>query len=304
MGDVLLAQCCPQINIKRRVHCISTMAAAQPLPSVPGFADLPDDLLVACFERLEGPLERCAALIAVHRLRRGGREELEPSGGGRLAAWPPPADHPCCSLFCRRRVLPLVCSRWRRLSDDPQLLRCLSLEFNGSGSLSRLAAFRRWLGAGAALHSLRLEASPIVECDDDYYSITDLRQLHRDMFAHIPAACSGLRELRIQTWQLRLPDIDVGNLAATLPSLRVLRLHAVLGARLLVLKSLGHLSNLHELRLEGDSWQLQPAAALPPALTRLDLSFCQLRQAVMPAQVCAHLRLMVVVCTSLAATGV
>jgi hypothetical protein len=143
------------------------------------------------------------------------------------------------------------------------------------------------------VRSLRLEASPIVETDDDYYSTTDLQQLHNNLFVRIPVACSGLRELRIQTWQMRL--------AAALPSLRVLCLHVISGAHLDVSQSLARLSSLRELRLEGQSLELRPTAALPPALTRLDLGCRQPAQGAVPAQVAAlqhlaHLGIKLVCC--------
>lgn len=96
---------------KARVHCISTMAAARPRPSAPGLADLPDDLLVACFAQLEDPLEMYAAPTAGCGQRRGSRgAEAAPLPCCRLRR-PTQLVRLSSSLRCRRRVLPLVCFR-------------------------------------------------------------------------------------------------------------------------------------------------------------------------------------------------
>ena len=42
-------------------------------PSAPSLAALPDDLLVACFEQLDDPLERCTAPIVSRWPPRGSR---------------------------------------------------------------------------------------------------------------------------------------------------------------------------------------------------------------------------------------
>ncbi len=204
------------------------MAASGSGPSAPSLAALPDNLLLACFEQLlEDPVERCAAPITSRwppRASRGG----EPATARRIVHPSPPSPHP----VCRRRVLPLVCSRWRRLADSPQLVRSFSLKFKGASSLARLPAFRSWLerlGAGAAVRSLRLVARPTLEDHIDDYSTADLTQLRSELLC-ISAICSGLQELRVEQPVVPhdqiLPDsdVDVSSLAGALPSLRLLHL--------------------------------------------------------------------------------
>ncbi|PRW58888.1 adenylate cyclase regulatory [Chlorella sorokiniana] len=236
------------------VYC--TMAAPPQLASAPSLADLPDDLLVACFAQLEDPLER-------------------------------------------HRLLPLVSTRWRRLADEPHLLRNLKFNWDGATLLSRLASFRRWLersGGGAAVRSLRLEASPYYEDGrGKQYSAAEMEQLHRDLLCAL-AACSGLQELvaRILVHNT-LPAIDIGRLAASLPSLRLLHL-SVLNTQLAVDEPLGALSQLCDLRLNGGPVLLQPgwtvsgcAATLTSTLTRLHLG--RFDTEALPAQVTALSRL-------------
>ncbi len=63
------------------------MAASGSRPSAPSLATLPDDLLLACFEQLQDPLERCTALIAGRQLSRGSR--VQTAGGAAARALPP-----------------------------------------------------------------------------------------------------------------------------------------------------------------------------------------------------------------------
>ena len=180
-----------------------------------------------------------------------------------------PTDRPSRSLCCRRCVLPLVCSRWRRLADWPQLVHSFSLELLGAAELPRLTAFCRWLeqsGAGAAVRSLQLEAIPIP--NKKPYEEGCLLQLHSNILRAV-AACGGLEELRVATRDLRLPAVKVCSLARGLPSLRLL--HLQLETEMRVTAHLGGLSQLCDLRVEGYPLYVHPDTTLPPALTRLHL---------------------------------
>ncbi len=160
------------------------------------------------------------------------------------------------------------------------------LAFNGLKWLPRLAAFRGWLersGAGPAVRSLRLEAIPFLEGDSYLYSTADASQLRSELL-RIAAACSGLQQLAFETESPSLPDIDVSSLAATLPSLRQLHLFQP-DTPLLLQAPLDSQSQLLDLRLQGRSVRLGPAAALPPALTRLHLGEFMEDQAAFPSQV-------------------
>ncbi len=243
------------------------MAASGSRPSAPSLAALPDDLLLACFEQMDDPLERCAAPIARRKLPRGSRG-VELAAAARRLCHRSLLALPCC----RRRLLQLVCSRWRRLADAPQLVRHFWLEVDGVGSLPRLAAFRGWLeqsAAGAAVRSLRLDASPYVDDEEEHYSTSDLALLRSELLRTV-AAGSSLQQLTIETTQLPLPDIDVSSLAAALPSLRLLSLDFS-DTVLLVEEPLNFLSELLDLQLHGEPVSLDPELTLPPSLTRLVL---------------------------------
>ncbi len=72
------------------LRCV-IMAASGSRPSAPTLASLPDDLLVACFEQLEDPVERCAAPIASRQPPRGntGSDPLAPpldASGNRISS--------------------------------------------------------------------------------------------------------------------------------------------------------------------------------------------------------------------------
>lgn len=79
------------------------MAASQAHPSAPSLADLPDELLVACFAQLEDPLERCAAPIARCTALRGAGPQPPPLNpparphlqAPRAATCVPPLAAPC-----------------------------------------------------------------------------------------------------------------------------------------------------------------------------------------------------------------
>jgi len=180
-----------------------------------------------------------------------------------------------------------VCSRWRRLADAPELVRSFSIHCRLAGSFPRLAAFRRWAersGAAAAVRSLRLEAG-LLEGIDPILTAEFVR-MHKQLM-RIAAACSGLQELRVESYDLPLPEFDVSRLAGALPSLRQLHLFQP-DTTLLLQAALGSQSQLLDLRLQGRRpVRLGPAAALPPALTRLRLggSSDTLRRDDLPRQV-------------------
>lgn len=183
-------------------------------------------------------------------------------------------------------MLPLVCPRWRRLADDPSLIRSFHLKFRGTSALLRLAAFRGWLeqsGAGAAVRSLRLRASSYDGNQVASFGSSVLKQLHSELLCAL-AACSGLQELRCWTLDLDLPPVAVGRLANALPHLRLLHL-SMENTKVLVEAPLGALTQLYDLRLTGDPVRVRPNASLPLALTRLRLGYFQEGQAALPAQV-------------------
>ena len=167
-------------------------------------------------------------------------------------------------------------------------MRRFWLILDGVHSLPRLAAFRGWLersSAGAAVRWLRLDASPFVTIhEEDEYSKSDLELLRSELL-RTAAAGGGLQQLTIETTKLPLPDIEVGSLAAALPSLRLLSL-TFLDTVLLVEAPLNFLSELHDLQLRGEPVWLNPAAALPPSLTRLVLG--SFDQGEFPRQVSLH----------------
>ncbi len=169
-------------------------------------------------------------------------------------------------------MLPLVCSRWRRLADSPQLVRSFSLFRPGLASLPCLAAFRGWLersAAAAAVRSLELSASAFAGGRYDNFSAADKAQLRSELL-RISAACGGLQQLTLEATFLDLPGFDVSSLLAGLPSLQLL--HLSLPNTVLELQApLDCLPQLRDLRLQGEPVRLGPAAALPPALTRLSL---------------------------------
>lgn len=221
------------------------MAASRAHPSAPSLADLPDDLLVACFAQLENPLERCADR-QLHGATR--QRSIRPRATAATAAATQPVRP--LSRTCRRRVLPLVCPRWRRLADEPSLVRSFHVKFKGTSALPRLAAFNGWLersGAGAEMRSLRLFASSQLYFNDDGEEIQDVEQLGSEL-QHMLAVCSGLQELRLVA-----PNIQLS-----------------------IQEPLASHSALRDLRLKADPILLGPQAALPPALTMLHLTMLQL----------------------------
>lgn len=166
-----------------------------------------------------------------------------------------------------------------------------SLNLYGASALPRLAAFRGWLrqsASAAAVRSLRLEARQSFACSLrlERFSADELEQLHSGLL-QCAAACSGLRQLRVvmpKQWHF-LPDVDVCSLAAGLPRLQLLHL-SLPATRLVVEAPLVSLPQLLDLRLLGQPAWLGPAAALPPALTRLGLGEFDRGQEECPPQVC------------------
>ncbi len=87
--------------------CCGTMAASGSRPSAPSLAALPDDLLVACFEQLEDPLERCGGPIASRQPPRGRRcAETKGAAAHPCATACRISSHPAAGAACCRRCAP------------------------------------------------------------------------------------------------------------------------------------------------------------------------------------------------------
>lgn len=176
----------------------------------------------------------------------------------------------------RRQVLPLVCSRWRRLADAPPLVQSFRLQLAGERSAARLAAFRSWVQRSRA----DVRRLSVLTYMSDRVPAVSLGELLCAL-----EACSGLEELRL-TAELG-HDLELGSrfAAAALPRLRLLHLRNTWGG-LAVRRQAGAMAHLRELRLMGHPLRMGPAALLPPALTALHIGGFEDTHAAVPTQVC------------------
>lgn len=179
-------------------------------------------------------------------------------------------------------MLPLVCSRWRRLADAPPLVHSFRLHLAGPPSPARQAAFRRWVErSGPALRSLTIHT---------YYN-DQVPEVQLGELLGVLAACSGLEELCFSTETRQALEVGsrLAAWAATMPRLRLLELDNS-GAGVAVRRTAGDMAGLHELHLEGYPVRMVPAALLPPALTALHLGGGYEDTGSVPAQVCSSLQ--------------
>lgn len=187
--------------------------------------------------------------------------------------------------------IPLVCRRWRRLCQAPELLRQLGIELDFFDSkrdslLPSLRSLATWMGQAAGhVHSLSLELSILVPVPAAERAEVEA------LLASMVAVCGagGLQRLRLATISALRFSSWLG-MARSLCSLRLSGntddddddgARSELTVPLHNLTSLERLS-MHDLRFSGARQGMQ---SLPPSLTSLELT---LMAPYLPSQVCTR----------------
>ena len=181
-------------------------------------------------------------------------------------AWRPPNRHTLVApRSCRHRALPLVCQRFWRLVNSPQLLASISLVLEREPWVPRLRALCHWLllRAAGCVRRLRLEALQYVGTEQEAGEAEALATA----IAMACAAGGGLEQLEL------LGGLCLGTCSSWLVALRGLRrlsLQCSEHGYVAVTASLEALSSLQELHLSAEV-MLLPTAAFPRSLTKLAL---------------------------------
>ena len=205
-----------------------------------------------------------------------------PAGGARLAdhrrlaASLGPALAPCC----RHAQAALVCRRWRRLANAPQLLEVLEFRLDASEpsmAQPRVERICEWLLLRAGGHVQRLHLTiESGSSDDDADEQDDLREAEaaealQEFLSALPALNSNrqLVDLSIDFHESHQPLAfpPSHSWAVAMRSLR--RLHIMSDYSDVTLRPLHSLTKLEELSLDASQVELPAAASLPPSLQRL-----------------------------------
>ncbi|KAI3431446.1 hypothetical protein D9Q98_004498 [Chlorella vulgaris] len=180
------------------------------------------------------------------------------------------------SLVERRSIAVLVCKRWSRLADSPDLLRVLDFTIPDNETTEKAQDIASWLLDFADGHVQRLR----VHYEPDYCSDNEMEELAFDSISElldtVPFLNSGsqLVDLRLEVERnfgfLELPPSFVW--AQKLGSLR--RLHFTdEGAHgtVKIGSAMKHLTSLEVLHLASFDTNMPPSTAFPISITRLVL---------------------------------
>ncbi|KAL4447719.1 hypothetical protein ABPG75_004938 [Micractinium tetrahymenae] len=169
-----------------------------------------------------------------------------------------------------QQAVPLVSCRWRRLADDPQLLRQLDAKLLGEAYAERYLGFAKWLAPRAAhvrlLSVAALPGTPLAEPSDEDEGYA------AQATVGLLAACAAAGQLTSLSLELGAPFWQ-GSWLPALRTLRRLRIEAHSLTPSIFEAPIPSLLALRELELGDWPLSLESSARLSASLTRLQLRY-------------------------------
>lgn len=185
-----------------------------------------------------------------------------------------------CPAPCRRHAkAALVCRRWRRLANAPQLLEVLEfcLDASQPSMVQRVESICDWLLLRAGGHMRRLHLTTVSRPSDDEAAErdADAAEAVQEFLSALPSLNSN-RQLVDLSIDFHATDLTLAfppshSWAVAMRSLRRLKISSVSGL-FVTLKPLHSLAALEELILNATEVELPASASLPPSLQRLNWS--------------------------------